>query len=241
MSELRRDPLHRRAVLVAEGRAARPHAEGMLVAPTLFEQSRGRIAVEHDPTCPFCPGNEHETPAESHALRDPGTPANGPGWRARIIGNRYPAVDGDDGLHEVLICAAEHRMLAGDLTATQWIDMWRLLRDRAARLRGRWAMEVGVFVSERRRGRRGVARACPLPDAGAAERAAAAGRGVGPCGTRVRGPQCLPVVRVGDRRAAPTVRGSSRFPKIFSPSVRAPRGCRTRRGFCLIVITRGST
>lgn len=75
MSELRRDPTRDEWVLVAPGRAARPHA------PDAAGQ-----AVTAASTCPFCPGHEERTPIES--LR---WPANGP-WKVRVVGNRYPLV-----------------------------------------------------------------------------------------------------------------------------------------------------
>ena len=39
--------------------------------------------------CPFCPGNEDQTPPE--ILRDP----PGPDWRARVVPNMYAALSGD--------------------------------------------------------------------------------------------------------------------------------------------------
>lgn len=50
---------------------------------------------EHDPECPFCPGNEEELPEILWEL--PGPVA--PGWRVRAVPNRYPAFEApsDDG------------------------------------------------------------------------------------------------------------------------------------------------
>ncbi len=42
--------------------------------------------------CPFCPGNEAETPGEIVALRENGSAANTPGWQVRAVPNRYPAL-----------------------------------------------------------------------------------------------------------------------------------------------------
>lgn len=75
MSELRRDPTRDEWVLVAPGRAARPHApDAAGLTPTA------------DPICPFCPGHEERTPIESFRL-----PKAGP-WQVRVVGNRYPLV-----------------------------------------------------------------------------------------------------------------------------------------------------
>lgn len=76
MSELRKDPFRNRWVNVSPSRAGRP------------------TDLEGEPArCPFCPGNESLTPREILAIRPPGTPANGPGWRLRVVNNLYPALD----------------------------------------------------------------------------------------------------------------------------------------------------
>src|SRR4051795_12797497 len=81
--QLRRDPVVDRWVLIAPERAAKPTE---LEAPP---------HLTHHDTCPFCEGREAETPPEVFAARAPGSPPNGPGWRVRVIGNRYPAVRPD--------------------------------------------------------------------------------------------------------------------------------------------------
>src|SRR5436190_4803311 len=82
--EFRRDPVSGRWVIVAPERSLRPMAlEGA--------EPRHRIGFEARP-CPFCPGQEHDTPNEVYALRDPGTAPDGPGWRLRVVPNMYPAV-----------------------------------------------------------------------------------------------------------------------------------------------------
>lgn len=68
-------------ILFAPGRAARPHA---------FGRNNG------DERCPFCPGNESDTPPEIARSGDP--------WRVRVFPNKYPAVDG----HEVIVEAPQH-------------------------------------------------------------------------------------------------------------------------------------
>lgn len=64
--------------------------------------------------CPFCPGNEHDTPAESYAIRVAGTAADHPGWSLRVVPNKFPAADvigpGAFGIHEVVIpCPSTNR------------------------------------------------------------------------------------------------------------------------------------
>ena len=66
--------------------------------------------------CPFCPGNEAETPPETEALRPGGGPADGPGWLVRAIPNKFPAVAPDEGVHEVIVNTPRHLVRFGDLT-----------------------------------------------------------------------------------------------------------------------------
>jgi UDPglucose--hexose-1-phosphate uridylyltransferase len=70
--EWRFDPLTGRPVLISPDRAERP--------------------IRSSVACPFCAGHESETPAEVLAYREPGSPANSPGWRVRVVPNRYAAV-----------------------------------------------------------------------------------------------------------------------------------------------------
>jgi UDPglucose--hexose-1-phosphate uridylyltransferase len=81
MSELRHDPLSRRWVIIASERSRRPSD---------FQISREPL--HPGPFCPFCPGHEEKTPPEIVAVRPPGSGANRPGWEARVIPNKYPAL-----------------------------------------------------------------------------------------------------------------------------------------------------
>lgn len=85
MSELRQNALTGEWVIVAPRRADRPH-------PT--EPLRGvRPDAKREPGCPFCPGNETETPPE--ILRYPEESEQA--WRVRVFPNRYPALAADAG------------------------------------------------------------------------------------------------------------------------------------------------
>ena len=42
----------------------------------------------HDATCPFCLGNEHETPEATLTVNYPGTDK----WRLRVVPNKFPVV-----------------------------------------------------------------------------------------------------------------------------------------------------
>ena len=80
MSELRKDPIVPRWVVMAPERAKRP----IELQPAPMGHQAGFD--------PFAEGNEHETPDEILACRDEGTQPDEPGWRVRVIPNKYPAL-----------------------------------------------------------------------------------------------------------------------------------------------------
>jgi len=84
MSELRQDIATKQWVIIAKERAKRPHQ---------FIQRQERVAEpEYSPACPFCPGNESQTPPEAFAFRESGTAPNTPGWRVRVVPNKFAAL-----------------------------------------------------------------------------------------------------------------------------------------------------
>lgn len=106
MPELRKDPITGRWVIIAPDRAKRPmdyHHEFKLV--------EGRFD-------PFGEGNEAATPPEIIAYRTHGTAANGPGWRVRVVPNKFPAlqVEGDlekrgDGIYDLMNGVGAHEVI----------------------------------------------------------------------------------------------------------------------------------
>jgi UDPglucose--hexose-1-phosphate uridylyltransferase len=66
--------------------------------------------------CPFCPGNEAQTPPETQALRPGGGPPDTPGWLVRAIPNKFPAIAPEEGVHEVIVNTPRHVVRLGDLT-----------------------------------------------------------------------------------------------------------------------------
>src|SRR5690242_9713871 len=117
MSQLRHDPLSGLDVIVAAGRAARP----VTFAPR-SEAETGLVE------CPFCPGNEAETPPE--VARVGGGAPNGPGWMVRAFPNLYPIVDA----HEVVVLSPDHDRSFADLDDHEAVAVVRLLRDRVRAL-----------------------------------------------------------------------------------------------------------
>ncbi len=80
---IRRNVITGQPIVFAPERAARPHA---------FIDDTG------DGICPFCPGNEAETPPEIARVGD------AEAWRVRVFSNKYPAFDD----HEVIVESPRH-------------------------------------------------------------------------------------------------------------------------------------
>lgn len=124
MSELRDDLVTGRTVLLAPGRAARPH--------TIAPMAAGPATVEG---CPFCPGNEHETPPE-RCRTGAGGPDT-PGWRIRVVPNLYPIVGGTEagpgahGAHEVVILDPDHSCDLARMDDAGVEELFTVVRDRA--------------------------------------------------------------------------------------------------------------
>jgi len=118
LSELRKDPIVDRWVIIAAERGRRP-TDYETPAPT-----------PGGPGCPLCEGNERMTPPEIWALRPGGSPPDGPGWQVRVVPNKYPALrvegtperhglgmlDSMDGVgaHEVVVESPRHRWQMAD-------------------------------------------------------------------------------------------------------------------------------
>ena len=125
MPELRRDALSGRWVLLAPGRAARPH--------TFSPPAPDTPATVAD--CPFCPGHEALTPPEVYRTGD-GAPDT-PGWRVRVVPNLYPIVGGADagpgatGAHEVVVLSPAHGKSFAQITEQQAVEVFTVVRDRA--------------------------------------------------------------------------------------------------------------
>jgi UDPglucose--hexose-1-phosphate uridylyltransferase len=140
MPELRRDPIVGRWVIIATERARRPSD---LVRP-------------RDPAqpglCPFCPGNEDKTPREVYVSgRSPSAPPNSPGWKVRVVPNRFPAlkIEGDldrepagiydrmngIGAHEVVIETSDHARDLAQLTDAEVTEVLFAFKARVLDLR----------------------------------------------------------------------------------------------------------
>jgi UDPglucose--hexose-1-phosphate uridylyltransferase len=139
MSELRKDPIVGRWVIIAAERAKRP------MTP------KSEVFVPGDGMCPFCVGQEHNTPNEILAYRDRGTKPNEPGWRVRVVPNKFPAlkIEGElhkrgegiydkmngIGAHEVIIECPRHEVSMANLTEDNLREVLWVYRDRLVDLK----------------------------------------------------------------------------------------------------------
>lgn len=137
--EFRRDPLTGRWVIVAPGRSGRPQD---------FDTTIRRV---RQGPCPFCEGNEAETTPEVLARRRLGSTPNGPGWRVRVVSNKYPAVGQTEavpengsswrsdsfpglGIHEVIIETPRHVARMTELTQVELVEFLEVCRERLGQL-----------------------------------------------------------------------------------------------------------
>jgi UDPglucose--hexose-1-phosphate uridylyltransferase len=134
MPELRKDPIIGRWVIIATERGKRPHD----------------FVIEEDVVkggfCPFCPGNEHTTPPEIFAIREPGTEPNTPGWHLRVVNNKFPALinqgepdrEGEGmfdkmngiGTHEVIIENPDHSVTLASIAIDGFVEVLTAYRER---------------------------------------------------------------------------------------------------------------
>jgi UDPglucose--hexose-1-phosphate uridylyltransferase len=151
MSELRRDPVLGRWVIISSERAHRP--SDFRSSPEV--RNSGGF-------CPFCAGNEYTTPPELLAHRPDGSPPNGPGWSLRVVPNKFPALrsEGDrrrtgdllfqsmqgTGAHEVIIETPDHDGTLVSLDPAAVVDTFAAFASRIRDLRNDTRLEyVAVF------------------------------------------------------------------------------------------------
>lgn len=138
MPELRKDPIIGRWVIISTERGKRPH--DFVVDP---EVTKGGF-------CPFDEGNEHTTPPEVLSVRDPGTEPNTPGWKLRVVNNKFPALATEGeldragegmfdkmngvGSHEVIIESPDHHLTLATIPVEGFFRVLKAYRDRITAL-----------------------------------------------------------------------------------------------------------
>ena len=149
-AELRRDPLSGQEVIIAPGRAGRPHGD-------LLDDESEKLP-EPPAECPLCPGNEHLTPPTTLALPGGGTAQP---WSVRVIPNLYPIVSshGEDdrghpgrsttGVHEVVVETPHHHEELADRDPSQVVLLLEAFQIRLRDLEGRpRTRQVQVFKNK---------------------------------------------------------------------------------------------
>ena len=141
MSELRRDPITGRYVIIAPERQ---------LSRAAFERPSPVGAMGGD-LCPFCEGQEWIAGRELLAWRPPDSPRDGRGWQVRVVVNREPALlventlgeaanplfqaFGGLGAHEVIVESPDHHATFATMSVEQvqrvlwaWRERMRDLR-----------------------------------------------------------------------------------------------------------------
>lgn len=85
MPELRQNLATKEWVIISTERAKRPEE--------FAKKKESPLALpSYDPACPFCEGNESQTPEEILGYRKEGTKAGQKGWQVRVVPNKFPAL-----------------------------------------------------------------------------------------------------------------------------------------------------
>ncbi|MDZ4788264.1 MAG: DUF4921 family protein [Blastochloris sp.] len=135
MPEIRKDPITGRWVVFSPERLQRPNQFS----------GQEELSLEGGVN-PFISGNESFTPPEVFAIREAGTEANKPGWKVRVVPNRFPAlrVEGElnkeavgfydkmngIGAHEVVIETSDPTLALEEQPLSGIVDVLKAYRAR---------------------------------------------------------------------------------------------------------------
>lgn len=133
MSELRYNLISREWVIIATERAKRPQ-------DFIKAEKTSKVLLEYREDCPFCPGNESETPGETFTI--PGART----WQARSIFNKFGALSpdvlperhvegtkfsmGGFGYHEVIIEHPKHNAFIATMSDQDVEDIVKIYKNR---------------------------------------------------------------------------------------------------------------
>lgn len=161
MPILRQDPLTGEWVIIATERARRPET----FVSKVEERENPPPRVE---SCPFCPGNEHQTPPEVLKYRKDVHDAK---WDVRVIPNKFPALERDPqaphtmpssrcelflshqgyGVHEVIIETPWHNRHLAELSVGEVEMVLRSFQERTIALaRDEQLRYVQIFRNHRK-------------------------------------------------------------------------------------------
>jgi UDPglucose--hexose-1-phosphate uridylyltransferase len=135
MSELRKEPITGRWVIIAPDGGPKPFGFDTVPAQSVTQA-----------LCPFCPGNEDKTPKEILAFHRHSHSGNPGGWTLRVIPNKFPVLriegvlqkEGDGiydrmngiGAHEVIIETPNHTETLSRLSLDRFEDVLLAFRER---------------------------------------------------------------------------------------------------------------
>jgi len=130
-----------------------------------FESLEPGVRIKEKP-CPFCPGNEKETPNEIYALRNPGTLQNQPGWSIRVFPSKEKVLEVEKGLerrgvgiydamnnvgaHELIIESPEHIKNLSDLPNEQIKKALSVYQNRIIDLKGDKRLRYAIVFKNQR-------------------------------------------------------------------------------------------
>lgn len=139
MPELRKNTINSSYVIISSERGLRPND---------YKNKNQR--------CPFCPGNEEDTPPEIFSAKD----ENG-NWKIRVVSNKYPALVkmakvrkklnsiyeqiSGSGIHEVVIETPEHNKKIEDLSCKDISEIFKVYAMRISALKKEDVKQVMVF------------------------------------------------------------------------------------------------
>jgi UDPglucose--hexose-1-phosphate uridylyltransferase len=137
MPEFRQDIITGNWVIVAKERAKRPED---------FSEPEKPRKERFRENCPFCVGNEKQTPPEVYAIREEGAEPDTPGWKVRAVPNKFPALTSNGqvntgdvgiyrtmsgiGVHEVILETPDHDRSPAYLTEEEIADVIATYRHR---------------------------------------------------------------------------------------------------------------
>ncbi len=143
MNQLRRDPITGVWTIIVQN--------GKEPAELKSDPAYQAFRPKDGENCMFCQGRENETPSEIFAVRNNGSARNEPGWRVRVVPEKYPVlqIHGDlnnrgygmydmyDGIgaHELVIESPEHTKALADLSEQELSEVLTAYRERTLDLK----------------------------------------------------------------------------------------------------------
>ena len=138
MNQLRRDPITGVWTIIVQ--------DGKDLAGLKPDPSHQIARKQQGETCLYCQGREHETPSEIFAIRHGGSGRNEPGWKVRVVPEKFPVLqihgeinnravgiyDMHDGIgaHEVVIECPDHNRSLSELSDGEISEVLTAYRER---------------------------------------------------------------------------------------------------------------